>query len=152
MILRGKHCWNPIAVMGVVDTFGPYVWVVFHPQYLPAQKSHSSSLWRGSAIPEVWKTSFCLFKNHSTQANANDTETFLWFYLFCLALINLVCFSSESGTSLNLECICTLTLVYPYSVFLKLVNFRLPHLVKWFSSILMLWRYCQLFKSMIRGL
>ena len=23
--LRGKHCWHPIAVMGVVDTFGPYV-------------------------------------------------------------------------------------------------------------------------------
>ena len=21
--LRGKHCWHPIAVMGVVDTFGP---------------------------------------------------------------------------------------------------------------------------------
>ncbi len=22
--LRGKHCWHPIAVMGVVDTFRPY--------------------------------------------------------------------------------------------------------------------------------
>jgi hypothetical protein len=21
--LRGKHCWHPIAVMGVVDPFGP---------------------------------------------------------------------------------------------------------------------------------
>ena len=25
--LRCKHCWNPIAIMGVVDTFGPYLWV-----------------------------------------------------------------------------------------------------------------------------
>ena len=24
--LRGKHCRHPIAVMGVVDTFGPWTW------------------------------------------------------------------------------------------------------------------------------
>ena len=32
--LRGKHCWHPIAIMGVVDTFGQELTTLAYKTYL----------------------------------------------------------------------------------------------------------------------
>ena len=114
--LRGKHCWHPIAVMGVVDLFGPNIRFCFikRPHHMTLLKGLWPQQATATKYTQISSTAHLKFLEYVNIASfcacsKMHIKQMFWQFCFLLKRHRINKWNDEKKKSINIISTCVMT-------------------------------------------